>query len=97
MDPLQFHIGIVETRTEARIVPLYVVVVFLYVLVRYYLAQSKQYPVFVLFLTLRQSNPLMMPHSRRNAIPKRHIKKVDKIIFVILDVVVKKFDQKSVN
>ena len=39
----------------------------------------------------------MMSHPSRNAIPERHIEKVDKIISVVLDVVVKKFDQKSMN
>ena len=97
VDPLQLHIGIIETRTKARIMPLHVAVVLLYILIRYYLVQPEQNPIFILFLTLRQSNPLMISHPGRNAIPERHIEKVDKIIFVILDVVVKKFDQKSVN
>ena len=75
---------------------LHVAVVLLDVLIRYYLVHPEHDSVLILFLTLGQRNALMMSHPSRNAIPERHIEKVDKIISVVLDVVVKKFDQKSV-
>ena len=74
-----------------------VIVVLLDLVIGYHLLESEYYTFIVLLLFFRERFSLYAPQSGRNAITIGHIDEIDELFFIVLDIVIKKFDEKGVN
>ena len=75
----------------------YVIIVLVDFVICYHLLESEYYAFIVLLLFFRERFSLYAPQPGRNAITIGHIDEIDKLFFVVLNIIVKKFDEKGVN